>query len=145
METPTMGRVTTEALIENASELYMADRGLITDDQVHRLRVTDAPVDTGATYISMPKALIGQLNLHMPIVLKAIRTTFGREDLPLYGPVRLTIQGRVFHGDVVEIADHCPVLIGQLPLEGLDLVVDTKVQRLIGNPAHDGINTAEAY
>jgi hypothetical protein len=30
------------------------------------------------------------------------------------------------------------VLIGQLPLEALDFVVDPRGRRIIGNPAHGG-------
>lgn len=40
--------------------------------------------------------------------------------------------------DVGEIPDDMPVLIGQLPLEALDCVIDTRNQRLIGNPEHGG-------
>jgi hypothetical protein len=36
------------------------------------------------------------------------------------------------------IADNCPVLIGYIPLEQLDFVVDTKKPQLIGNPDHGG-------
>jgi hypothetical protein len=40
--------------------------------------------------------------------------------------------------DVSEIPNSCPALIGQIPLELLDFVVDPKGQRLIGNPDHGG-------
>jgi hypothetical protein len=56
----------------------------------------------------------------------------------MYGVVRLTIQGRYSHVEVSEVAEGCPVLIGQLPLEALDFVVDPKRQRLVGNPDHGG-------
>jgi hypothetical protein len=46
---------------------------------------------------------------------------------------------------VTEIPDDCPVLIGQVPLELLDFVVDPKGQRLIGNPAHGGEHMIEIY
>ena len=59
--------------------------------------------------------------------------------------LRLTVQDRIYHGDVTEVAEGCPVLIGQLALEGIDLVVDTKNQRLIGNPAHGGQHVIENY
>jgi len=36
------------------------------------------------------------------------------------------------------IPDDCPVLIGQVPLELLDFVVDPIAQSLVGNPEHDG-------
>ena len=59
--------------------------------------------------------------------------------------MRLIVQGREFTCDVAEIADDCPVLIGQIPLEGLDFVVDPQGQRLIGNPAHGGEHMIEIF
>ena len=50
----------------------------------------------------------------------------------------IAIQGRDCALDVGEIGDEFPVLIGQIPLESLDWVVDTKNQQLIGNPDHHG-------
>jgi hypothetical protein len=47
--------------------------------------------------------------------------------------------------DVTEVPDQVPVLIGQIPLEYLDLVVDLRSQRLIGNPAHGGKQMFELY
>ena len=52
--------------------------------------------------------------------------------------MRLTINDRNCTVDVLDLADDCPVLIGQIPLEGMDFVVDPVGQRLIGNPDHDG-------
>jgi hypothetical protein len=46
---------------------------------------------------------------------------------------------------VAEVPDDCPVLIGQIPLEVLDFVVDPVGQRLIGNPAHGGEQMLEMY
>jgi hypothetical protein len=37
------------------------------------------------------------------------------------------------------------VLIGQIPLETLDFVVDPVGQKLIGNPAHGGEHIYEWY
>ena len=51
----------------------------------------------------------------------------------------LTIQGpSIARCEVSELAEDCPVLIGYIPLEMLDFVVDPKDQRLIGNPDHNG-------
>jgi len=46
---------------------------------------------------------------------------------------------------VMEVPDDVPVLIGQLPLEHLDLVVDLRSRSLIGNPAHGGEHVYELY
>ncbi len=45
--------------------------------------------------------------------------------------------------DTMEVPDDVPVLIGQIPLEMLDLVVDLPGRRLIGNPAHGGEHILE--
>jgi predicted aspartyl protease len=145
MELPTMGRVTVAATIENVTDLYLAERGLIPADQVHRLEVTNALVDTGATHLAMPARLIQQLGFDRPYAKREAQTTEGLVERGIYGPVRLTIQGRIYHGDITEIHDSCPVLIGQLPLEGLDFVVDPKKQQLVGNPEHGGEQMIEMY
>jgi hypothetical protein len=65
--------------------------------------------------------------------------------LRIYSSVRLTIQGRDVVTEVCEVPDDCPPLIGQIPLEGLDFVVDLAGQRLIGNPEHGGEQMIELY
>jgi predicted aspartyl protease len=137
METTTVGRVIVSAKIENVIDLYAVSRGQIPDDQVHRIEVADALVDTGATLLGMTKQLIERLGIEQ-IGTGRARTTIGLASFGIYGPVRLTIGGRSCSVDVSEIADTCPVIIGYVPLELLDFVVDPKGQRLIGNPDHGG-------
>jgi hypothetical protein len=59
------------------------------------------------------------------------KTTAGPMSFGIFEQVKLTIQGRDCEVRVAEVADNCPVLIGYIPLELLDFVVDTKNQRLI--------------
>jgi hypothetical protein len=54
-------------------------------------------------------------------------------------------KGRDCELRVAEVADSCPVLIGYIPLELLDFVVDIKNQRLIGNPDHGGEFMIDMY
>jgi hypothetical protein len=144
METETMGRVLTEATFENREDLWAAEKGLITPDQVRRVTVTDALGDTGATHLSMPTRLIRQLGLEK-VGSRRVKSTRGIVEADLYGSVRLTIQGRLSHLDVMEVPDDVPVLIGQIPLEDLDFVVDLQSRSLIGNPAHGGERMYELY
>ena len=137
METPTMGKVLVIAKIENLRDLYNVKQGLLPDDQVRRIEVADAVIDTGATTLLLPKRMINALGLE-PLRTRHSRGLGGEFILPVYGTVRLTIQGRDCPLDVGEIGDEYPVLVGQIPLESLDWVVDTKGRRLIGNPDHGG-------
>ena len=74
-----------------------------------------------------------------------MRSSTGPATAAMYDAVRLTIQGRDCTLDVLEVPDGVPVLIGQIPLEHLDFVVDLRNQRLIGNPAHGGEHIYELY
>jgi predicted aspartyl protease len=139
-----MGKVIVTATIENLTDLFDASRGLLKPEQVRRIEVTDALVDTGASILSLPRRLVHQLGLQ-PVRTSQARTSAGPVTLRMYGVVRLTIQGRDWNGDAVEVPDDCPVLIGQLPLETLDFVVDPGSRRVIGNPAHGGEHTYELY
>jgi predicted aspartyl protease len=144
METATMGRVLTEAKIENLEDLWAAKRGLMTPDKVREVTVSDALVDTGATLLSMPTKLIAQLGLEKT-GSKRVTSSVGVAEAAMYEAVRLTIQGRSCTMDVMEVPDSVPVLIGQIPLEHLDFVVDLRSRTLIGNPAHGGVHTYELY
>jgi hypothetical protein len=88
--------------------------------------------------------LIRQLGL-TKVGSKRVTCSTGLAQADLYEAVRLTIQDRTCTMDVLEVPDNVPVLIGQLPLEALDLVVDLRSRTLIGNPAHGGEHMYELY
>lgn len=137
MVTETMGKVLVAATIENLSDVRDARSGKISDADVRRVEVLDARVDTGATYVALPSGLIDRLGLQKLREARSL-TANGVISIGIYDAVRLTIQGRDCTVEVSELADGCPVLIGYIPLEMLDFVVDPKGQRLLGNPEHDG-------
>jgi predicted aspartyl protease len=132
-----MGRVTVAATIESTEDLYRVQRGEMAADQVRRIEIPDALVDTGATALSLPRRFVAALGL-LPQKSRRVVTTSGIREVSVFGAVRLGVGGRDCTCDVVEIADECPVLIGQVPLELMDWVVDPGRRQLIGNPAHGG-------
>ncbi len=144
MEQTTVGRVLTEARIENLKDLWAVEEGLKSAEQVRSVSVSDALVDTGATLLSLPSKLIERLGLKR-VSSKQVRSSIGLSEASLYEAVRLTIAGRSCTMDVMEVPDGVPVLIGQIPLEHLDFVVDLRSRSLIGNPAHGGEHVYELY
>lgn len=139
-----MGRTTTEVTIENLGDIWDAENGRLAPENVRRVTVDDALVDTGASFLSLPTRLIKLLGFRK-LFTRKITTSLGTAEAPVYGPARLTIMGRFCTADVMEVPDSVPVLIGQIPLEAMDWVVDPKNQKLIGNPAHGGEHIIEAY
>jgi predicted aspartyl protease len=144
METATVGQVIISARIENLFDLKAVEEGRKSADQVRHVEVPDARVDTGATFISMPRRLIDQLGLTR-VEVRSAKTATGITNFGVYEPIKLTIQERTCEVRVTEVADACPVLIGFIPLEMLDFVVDLKNQRLIGNPDHGGEQMIDMY
>lgn len=144
MESSTMGKVIVTAKFENLWDLHAVSADRIAPEAVRTVEVTDALVDTGATMLSLPGRLIKELGLQRFRTRKA-QTTAGVKEFDVYGAVRLTVLERDCHLDVAELPDDCPAIIGQVPLELLDFVVDPVGQQLIGNPAHGGEQMIELF
>lgn len=144
MGTETMGRVLTRATIENLQDLWAVREGIRPPDEARRVTVDDALVDTGATTLALPSQMIKNLGL-TKVYEKQATSSRGIGPVNVYEAVRLTLLDRFCTVDVIEVPDDVPVLIGQIPLEMLDLVVDLQGRRLIGNPAHGGDQVLELY
>ena len=139
-----MGRVVTEARLENLKDVWAVEQGHRLPEQARAITIPNALVDTGATMLSLPTSSIRQLGLTQ-FTSRRVTTSAGPAEAAVYDAVRLTIMGRSCTLDVLEVPDGVPALIGQIPLEYLDFVVDPQSQSLIGNPAHGGEHVIENY
>jgi predicted aspartyl protease len=144
MGTATMGKVLVHAKIENLKDVLNREGSHGPANHVRSVEVADALVDTGASILLLPKRLIAQLGLSQ-FRTRTARGVGGTIVMPIYSAVRLTIQDRECALDVGEVGDEFPVMIGQIPLEMLDFVVDPKGQRLIGNPEHGGEHIIDVF
>jgi predicted aspartyl protease len=134
--TTPMGRDLVPATIENLDDLILEDQRFL-EEPVRSIDVEGGLVDTGATLLSLPKSMIERLGLRCVREHHSM-TAAGKRETRIFQAVRLTVQDRRVATEVAELPDDCPVLIGQIPLEQLDFVVDPRGQKLIGNPEHDG-------
>jgi predicted aspartyl protease len=96
----------------------------------------DALVDTGAVKFYLKASVIKQLGLRPVGEIKSRTMSARSETRTVFSPVSLQIQGRTGRFDVVEVPDSLPNIVGQIPLEDLDRVVDGRNQKLIPNPEH---------
>ncbi len=129
-------RHTTQIELENLYDLVAVKLGVMNPEEVRKLTVTDALVDTGATGLCLPTSVIEQLGL-TPIETTRARTATGIVDRIVYSEVQFTILERTRSMPVTDLPEGSPVLVGHMVLEHLDLCVDIK-EGLIYNPAHDG-------
>lgn len=127
-------RHTTEIKLANLSDLFLVQVGAMDPEEVRRLTVEDALVDTGATGLCLPTSLIERLGL-TPIEKRTARTAAGIVERTVYSEVEYTMLDRTYSIRVTNLPEGSPVLVGHMLLEQLDLCVDMK-RGLIYNPAH---------
>ena len=129
-----MGQVNTRIKVANWLDLEKVALGERAEPP--RAVEAEALVDTGAVRFYLRASLVKQLGLR-PIRKMTSRTMADVSvERTVYSPVDLDIQGRSGTFEVVEVPDSLPNIIGQIPLEQLDWVVDHGNRRLIPNPEH---------
>ena len=126
---------TTHIEMTNLKDLNLAEAGVIDPEDVRRVTVENAVVDTGATRLALPKPLIEQLGL-TPVRSTKSLTTNGVVDRTVYSSVEFTVLGRKDNIQVTDLPANVPVLVGHVVLELLDLCLDIR-KGLIYNPDHD--------
>lgn len=138
-----MGRVVVDVIVENFSDVERADRGEIEPAAIRRTTVS-ALVDSGATFLCLPRPAIESLGLSF-LMHKRSKTVTGEIDLGIYAAARVTVQDRACVTQIMELPDDRQPLLGQIPLEMMDWWIDPTNQRLVGNPEHGGQWLAEVF
>lgn len=138
-----IGKVIAQIRVENWLDAELIRAGARKEKP--RVVETEALVDTGTVKFYLKSSVIRELGLH-PVGEIQTRTMSNRSEArTVFSPVALEIQGRIGRFDVVEVPDALPNIVGQIPLEDLDWVVDCKNQKLIPNPEHKNGELADEF
>jgi clan AA aspartic protease len=128
-----MGKVMTRIKVSNATDLENVGRGLMAPEDVRSIEM-DALVDTGATMLALPEDVAAKLAAPSLGKRKARDARGIVIELEWVGNLRLEILGREMTTDAFILPAGATALIGQIPLEALDLLVDPKSRELRVNP-----------
>ena len=126
-----MGAFMEEITLENTVDRTLADHGYIKDTEVRTLKVKAIP-DTGAWTLVINEEVREKLGLEIE---KEVRSTLADGTVgkyPLTKPVKIQWKDRCTFLSAVVVPNAERVLLGALPLEGLDLIVDPVQQTLTG-------------
>lgn len=137
-----MGKIMTKVKLTNQTDWNLALTGRLDPAQVRTVEV-EALVDTGATMLALPADVCRTLGLVEEGVRNVRYADGRRRSVPWVGGVRVGILGRDMTCDALVQAEGTTPLIGQIPLEGLDLVVDPKSQDVSVNPASPDVPLME--
>jgi clan AA aspartic protease len=121
----------TQLVLKNFDDAKQAKKGQLPDNQIRQATVT-ALVDTGATTLIINKQLFQELGLE---VMEEQEITFVNDTKELCKktePLEIHWQDRTVAMSAIVVEEASEILLGVLPLEGMDLMVDTTSQRLLG-------------
>ena len=101
---------------------------------------TRALVDTGSVAICVPEHVAVQLRLD-ELEEREVTTADGKHLLvPYVGPVRVRFANRSCYTGALVLGDG--VLLGSIPLEDMDLVVNPRLQTVTVNPESPNVPSA---
>jgi clan AA aspartic protease len=139
-DTNHMGKVTTTITIVNKEDQILAKRGIISEDKVRSMTLDNVLVDTGATTLCLPSAIIAQLGLEL-LKEVSVATATGLSKARIFDNAKIIIGEREGTFECLELPGGAEPLIGVIPLEALGLEPDLKNQKLKVLPS----DTAETY
>lgn len=128
-----MGLVYADIELIRGDDLALYRHGILPEDQIKHMRVS-ALVDSGAYMLCINDRIKEQLDL--PVLDKhTVRLADESEmKVEVVGPVEIRFENRRATVDAYVIPGNAEPLLGVIPIEDLDVVIDPKQQRLIVNP-----------
>jgi clan AA aspartic protease len=130
-----MGKVMVKVKIINPDDPGLVRHGHLSPDQIRTLEL-DMLVDTGAVMPALPEEVVETLDLPRQSMRRPVRMADGTvRELEVVG-IAMEILGRGYVGDAWVLPRGTKPLLGQIPLEALDLVVVPGSGQVTVNPAH---------
>jgi clan AA aspartic protease len=125
-----MSIVYTEITLKNEIDVAFAKRGYIKENEVRQMTV-QAIVDTGAWTIVINEDTREKLGLDDNGYGEATLADGQKEEYPMAGPLEIRWKNRRFTCDALVLPDAPDILLGAIPLEGMDLTINPK-RELVG-------------
>lgn len=135
-----MGLVYAEIDLISVDDLVLHRRGYLDENKIKQVKVK-ALVDSGAYMLAINENVRAQLDL--PVIEKQ----FGRLadetliEFDVVGPVEVRFENRSTTVRAVVLPGSSEILLGAIPMEDMDVLIDPKRQKLIVNPEHPYVAT----
>jgi len=126
-----MGLVHAEIILKNAGDVINVRRGSAKETEIRQTTVA-AMVDTGAATIVINEAICQQLGLEVVDIYEAELADGSAQTYDLTEPVQIHWKDRKTTCQAVVVPNASDVLLGAIPLEAMDLIVNPTKQELIG-------------
>ena len=124
-----MGSVYADIEIVSAEDLALARKGYIKQDNV-KSETVRALVDSGAYMLCINEHIRAQLDLATVSSMEAELADGTIKTVDVVGPVVINFSNRTTSCNAAVLPGESEVLLGAIPLEDLDVVIDPKLQTL---------------
>ncbi|OLE51586.1 MAG: hypothetical protein AUG51_22530 [Acidobacteria bacterium 13_1_20CM_3_53_8] len=119
----------------NGGDLALYRCGYIKEDEIKRMTV-NVLVDSGALMLTINEEIKSQLGLQKVDERSAQLADGTVLNLDVVGPVEVRFANRRSSVDAMVLPGDAEPLLGSIPMEDMDMLVDPNQQRLIVNPKH---------
>ena len=128
-----MGHVYANITLSNSFEVMAAKKGLIAEGDVKQLTVK-ALVDNGAMLLTINEEIVRQLGLEVQKQLEVTLADGSYRKCDYVGPVNIHFENRFACGHALVQPGADEILLGVIPLEEMDVMIDPVSQQLIVPP-----------
>ncbi|MDY6785107.1 MAG: retroviral-like aspartic protease family protein [Cyanobacteriota bacterium] len=128
-----MGITYAEIDLIRSDDLALLRAGYLEEKRVRRLKVT-ALVDSGASMLTISESIKEQLQLPKVDEQQAELADGSVIGIEVVGPVEVRFKNRVAIVSALVLPGEAEVLLGAIPMQAMDVLVDPKQERLIVNP-----------
>ncbi len=130
-----MGLVYADIKLINHSDQILAEQSFLAPEKVRSVEVK-ALVDTGSIMLAVNEDVQKNLGLRKMGSQYVAMANGAREELDIVGPVELQFENRSCIVSAFLLPDKSEVLLGAIPMEYMDVLIDPLRQKLIVNPEH---------
>jgi clan AA aspartic protease len=130
-----MGQVHAEIELISGEDLLHARRGNLDIDEIKKIRIT-VLVDTGAMSLAINENI--QEYLQLPVLdNRRFQMANGQAvQCLIVGPVEMRFLNRKATCEAVVLPGDAEPLLGVIPMESMDVLIDPRRQELVVNPKH---------
>jgi len=128
-----MGITYAEIELISGDDVALHRRGYIPEDQIKSMKVK-ALVDSGASLLIITEYIKNQLNLLKIDEQQAELADGSVMDVEVVGPVEIRFENRKAIVSAMVLPNSKVVLLGAIPMQSMDVLIDLKQENLIVNP-----------
>lgn len=133
-----MGLIYAEIELISGEDLVLSRRGYLPESQIKRVTV-NALVDSGSYMLAINEKIKKQLDLPKVDEQIAELAEGSLVKLEIVGPIDVRFENRSTTCRAMVLPGDSEVLLGAIPMEDLDVLIEPRQQRLIVNPASPNI------